>query len=219
MGCRKKKRILIVDDHPIVRKGMARLINDQADLEVCGEAGAVPEAMRIFAGEKPDLVVADISLNGANGIELIRKIRSDQQTPILVLSMHEENLYAERVLRAGANGYVMKQEATETLLTAIYKVLAGEIYVSSKMMTQVLQSYLAQPANKQQSGGLSDRELEVLEQIGRGASVAGISAVLCISTKTVETHRSHIKEKLHLANNNELSRYAMKWLEDNGKNL
>lgn len=209
-----KARVLLVDDHPIVRQGLAMLINAEPDLMVCGEASTGAEALQLVRTTQPDLVMIDISLEDRSGVELIREIRAMAgELPMLALSMHDESLYAERVLRAGGRGYVMKQEATEKLLTAIRRVLAGEIYLSPRMSTRLL-GQLASAA----PGGdvspisrLTDRELEVFTMIGRGLSTREIAEKLFLSVKTVEAHREHIKEKLGLRSSVELVRHAVQF--------
>lgn len=209
-----KARVLLVDDHPIVRQGLAMLINAEPDLMVCGEASTGAEALQLVRTTQPDLVMIDISLEDRSGVELIREIRAMAgELPMLALSMHDESLYAERVLRAGGRGYVMKQEATEKLLTAIRRVLAGEIYLSPRMSTRLL-GQLASAA----PGGdvspisrLTDRELEVFTMIGRGLSTREIAEKLFLSVKTVEAHREHIKEKLGLRSSAELVRHAVQF--------
>jgi len=215
----EKKRILIVDDHPIVRQGLSMLINRNEDLLVCGHAANASEAMEAVRVLKPDMVIVDISLKDASGIELIKDIKAyDAALPVLTLSMHEESLYAERSLRAGAKGYIMKQEGTEKLISAIRTVLAGELYISDRLAGRLI--------NKMVSGGerrgspldsLSDRELEVFLLIGRGQRTREISNQLHLSPKTVETYRSHIKEKLNLGNSTELLQHAIQWVNSPGE--
>ena len=210
------KRIVIVDDHPLFRKGLEQLINSHEGLAVCGDAAKAGEAMDVVRKIKPDLVIVDLSLPGAHGLELIKNIRAEfPKLPILVLSMHDESLYALRALRAGAQGYVMKQEALENVIHALHEVFAGRPYLSAAMSSEVIVKF-AHGA----SGGpkkdvleqLSDRELEVLELIGKGRDVREIAADLHLSPKTVETHRSHIKEKLKLNNARQVARFAVQWV-------
>src|SRR4051812_15221957 len=194
-----KTRVVLVDDHPVVRQGLARLINDEADLTVCAEADGAAAALEVIQQLKPDLVVVDISMGGTDGIELIKDLRVRfPGLPALVLSMHDESLYAERVLRAGAKGYVMKQEAPEKVMTAIRRVLAGEVYVSEKIAGRLLKAMSGTkgPASESPLDRLSDRELQVFRLIGSGLSVREIADKLFLSVKTIETHREHIKEKL-----------------------
>ena len=209
------KRIVIVDDHPLFRKGLEQLIHSEDGFAVCGEANNAPEAMDVIRKLNPDLAIVDLSLPGANGIELIKNIRAEfSKLPILVLSMHDESLYALRALRAGAEGYVMKHEAMTNVIQAIREVFNGRPYLSPAMAAQVITKF----AHRQAEGEgdaverLSDRELEVLELIGKGNDVRQIAKVLHLSPKTVETHRSHIKDKLDLKNSREVARFALQWL-------
>lgn len=211
----KKAAVLLVDDHPIVRQGMAQLINREPDLTVCGEAASAHEALALLKTLKPDVAIIDISLEDRSGLDLLKDILVRRpKLPVLILSMHHESLYAERALHAGARGYVMKQEAPDKVLVAVRTILSGEIYVSEKMSAKMLRS-LADV----RSGGtavspidrLSDRELEVFHLIGKGYSSSEIAAQLCISVKTIETHREHIKEKFKLTETGELRRVAIEW--------
>jgi DNA-binding NarL/FixJ family response regulator len=213
------KRLLIVDDHPLFRKGLAELIHSDANFVVCGEAGNAREAMDVIREVNPDMAVVDLSLPGANGIELIKNIRAEfPRLPILVLSMHDESLYALRALRAGADGYVMKHEAMTNVVQAIHEVFNGHPYLSPAMAAQVITKF----AHRQAEGEvdaverLSDRELEVLELIGKGNEVRQIANLLHLSPKTVETHRAHIKDKLDLKNSREVARFALQWLQARG---
>jgi DNA-binding NarL/FixJ family response regulator len=213
------KRIVIVDDHPLFRKGLEQLIHSDGTFEVCGEASNASEAMDVIRKLDPDLAIVDLSLPGANGIELIKNIRAEfPKFPILVLSMHDESLYALRALRAGANGYVMKHEAMANVIRAIQEVFSGRPYLSPAMAAQVITKFAhrdiegeADPVER-----LSDRELEVLELIGKGTEVRQIAKLLHLSPKTVETHRAHIKDKLDLKNSREVSRFALQWLSARG---
>lgn len=216
-----KKRIVIVDDHPLFRKGLEQLINSSADgFAICGEAGDAAEGIAKIRQLKPDLAIVDLSLPGANGIELIKNIRAEfQKLPVLILSMHDESLYALRALRAGAQGYVMKQEALENVIGAIREVLAGRPYLSTQMSSKLITNFASGtsgPSNPTDT--LSDRELEILELIGKGRDVHEIAKALHISRKTVETHRAHIKEKLNLRNAREVSRFATQWVEGQRSN-
>ncbi len=209
-----KIRILVVDDHPIVRQGLAQLFSREADLAVCGEAGNAHEAMAAIAELKPDITIVDITLEGTSGIELIKNIKARQEYfPILVLSMHDESLYAERALRAGARGYVMKKEVTEKLIQAIRQVLKGKIYISEKMMAKMLDNMVdggpdvvSSPIER-----FTDRELEVFQLIGRGLGTRQIAKKLHVSIKTVEAYRAHIKTKLNLKSGTELVQRAIHW--------
>jgi DNA-binding NarL/FixJ family response regulator len=209
-----KTKVLIVDDHPIVRQGLAQFINQEKDMEVCGEAEDVEEALAAVDALCPSVAVIDISLKGTSGIELIKRLRArDAEFPILVLSMHEETLYAERALRAGANGYVMKHEAVDQVAGAIRQILKGEIHVSERMMSRLIRTLVRQPeASESPVDQLSDRELEVFQLIGEGRGTREIAKRLHLSVKTVETHRAHIKQKLHLKHANELVHYAAQWV-------
>ena len=211
----KAKRIVIVDDHPLFRKGLEQLINSSADgFGICGEAGDAAEGMTVIRQLKPDLVIVDLSLPGANGIELIKNIRAEfQKLPVLILSMHDESLYALRALRAGAQGYVMKQEALENVVNAIREVLAGRPYLSQEMSAKLITNFASGSNQANPTDKLSDRELEILELIGKGHDVHEIARALHISAKTVETHRAHIKEKLNLKNARQVTRFAVQWLE------
>jgi len=211
----KAKRIVIVDDHPLFRKGLEQLINSSDDaFKICGEAGDAAEGMSVIRQLKPDLVIVDLSLPGANGIELIKNIRAEfQKLPVLILSMHDESLYALRGLRAGAQGYVMKQEALENVIIAIREVLAGRPYLSHDMSDELITNFASGSNQANPTDKLSDRELEILELIGKGRDVREIAKALHISAKTVETHRAHIKEKLNLKNARQVTRFAVQWLE------
>ena len=207
-----KKKVFIVDDHAIVRQGLAELINDQSDLMTCGEAESPPTAMKGIAAASPDVVVVDITLKDGDGIELCRQIHDRwNKLPILVLSMHDESMYAERVLRAGAAGYVMKQEPQEKVMSAIRRVLAGDTYLSEAMASKLLRSLTGKRGEEPASPleRLSDRELQIFRMIGQGQSVRAIADALFLSPKTVETHKEHIKQKLGLASSNDLLRYAI----------
>ena len=210
-----KTRILIVDDHPIVRQGLAELINHEQDLTVCGQAEDALEALRAIKEINPNMVIVDISLKETSGLELIKDIGAQYgDLPVLALSMHDESLYAERALRAGAKGYIMKAEATENVVTAIRRVLSGQIYVSDKMAAKMVRKLVG---GRRETGAsaierLSDRELEVFSLIGQGQGTRQIAEKLHLSVKTVETYRAHIKEKLNLADANELLQYAIQWV-------
>ena len=213
------KRIVIVDDHPLFRKGLEQLIHSEDGFAVCGEANNAPEAMDVIRKLNPDLAIVDLSLPGANGIELIKNIRAEfSKLPILVLSMHDESLYALRALRAGAEGYVMKHEAMTNVIQAIREVFNGRPYLSPAMAAQVITKFAHRQAEGEADAveRLSDRELEVLELIGKGNDVRQIAKVLHLSPKTVETHRSHIKDKLDLKNSREVARFALQWLSARG---
>ncbi|MBI4212415.1 MAG: response regulator transcription factor [Deltaproteobacteria bacterium] len=210
-----KKKILVIDDHPIVRQGLARLISQEEDMLFAGEAGDASEGLDQVNALKPDAVVVDISLKGTSGIELIKTILNyHPHIPILVVSMHEEMLYVERALRAGAKGYLMKQEATDHVIAALRKILGGEVYVSDKIKDSLMHKFLFK-SNSQTGNhspeGLSDRELEVLQLIGQGYATRQIAEELHVSMKTIESHYANIKMKLDLKNSHELIQYAVKW--------
>ena len=216
----KKKRILLVDDHPIMRHGLAQLVRAESDLDVCGEAGSAAEGLKAVEKLKPDLVVADLTLPDKHGLEFIKDLQAMHPgTLVLVLSMHDESLYAERVLRAGARGYVMKETAADTLIHAARRVLDGGIYLSDRMAGQMLELMAGQ--RKQASVSplerLTDRELEVLQLIGQGRATRHIAEQLHISARTVDAHRAHIKEKLQLEDGPALVRYAVRWIESQAK--
>jgi DNA-binding NarL/FixJ family response regulator len=208
-----KHRVFLVDDHPIVRKGLAQLIDHEPDLLVVGQGEEAFQSLRDIRQIKPDLVIVDVSLKDSDGLELLKEIKSQcPDLPVLVLSMHDESLYAERALRAGAGGYVMKQEAPQTLLSAVRAVLSGQVYVSAKMGATLLQRMVggrkktaALPMDR-----LTDRELEIFRMIGEGKSMKEIADKLFLSVKTIEAHREHIKEKLSIKKSSELLRYAIR---------
>ncbi len=207
-------RILVVDDHPVVRQGIAKLIEEEPDLTVCGQAEDVREALALLADSKPDMAIVDISLKRSSGLELVKETKARfPELPVLVLSMHDESLFAARALRAGAAGYIMKREASGTLLDAIRQVLGGEIYVSDSIASRILHGFAHGRARGAASPMelLSDRELEVFQLIGDGMSTRQVAEALYLSVKTIETHREHIKEKLGLKNANELLRHAVHW--------
>jgi DNA-binding NarL/FixJ family response regulator len=209
-----KRRVFIIDDHPIVRQGLALFINREPDLVVCGDAEEANAALRLIGELKPDLVMLDISLNGPDGLDLLKTIRGrDQNLPVLILSMMDEALYAERALRAGANGYIMKQQATEQVLTAIRRILGGEIYLSERMANKMLHLFVGGSPSEPSSpvADLTDRELEVFRLIGEGHGTRQIADELHLSVKTVESYQAHIKEKLLLKNGRELVQRAIQW--------
>ena len=212
---RAKSRIFLVEDHPVTREGFAQLINYQADLTVCGQAGTAAKAMAGVEATHPDLAIVDISLAESNGLELIKDLQNRHpELRTLVLSTHDEALYAERALRAGASGYVMKQAPTSEVMTAIREVLAGRLFLSEAMRTKMVHKHLR--GQSAPTGTdiemLSDRELEVFELIGHGHTTRRIATKLHLSVSTVETHRAHIKDKLRLTNAVELVRRAVEWV-------
>ena len=209
-----KKTVLVIDDHPLIRQGVAMLINQQEDMEVCGEAEDMHAAMQCIAQRRPDVVILDISLKGPDGLDLLKAIRTkDPGLPVLILSMHDEAIYAERALRARANGYIMKQEATEKVLVAVRRIMGGEVYLSDAMSKKMLQQFIDGGPSLLESriATLSDRELDVFRRIGEGRATREIAADLHLSVKTVETYQAHIKEKLRLKSGRELIQHAIQW--------
>ena len=210
-----KIKVLLVDDHPILRAGLGRLINQEADMMICGEAEDGPTAFDLVGTLNPDIAVIDISLKGSNGIELVKNLKARYpELPTMVLSMHDESLYAERALRAGSLGYIMKEEAIGQVLVAIRKVLLGEIFLSEKMKSKMLQQ-MASGRGKVVSSPieqLTDRELEVFRLIGEGCSTRQIAGQLHLSVRTVEAYREYIKSKLSLKNATELVQHAFHWV-------
>ncbi len=212
----KKKRILIVDDHPMMRQGLTQLIGVESDLAVSGEAESAEAALDCIRTLRPDLVLADISLPGKNGLELIKDFQAlAPGLPVLVVSMHDESLYAGRVLKAGGRGYIMKQEGGKKLMLAIRQVLAGKIYVSEKMSAEILETFSGGRVGAEGSPveKLTDREFEVFQLIGQGIGTRAVAEKLHLSVKTVEVHRANIKVKLQLKTAPELIRFAVRWAE------
>ena len=212
----KNKRILIIDDHPLVREWLTNLINQQADMEVCGEAENSAQARNAIAATQPDVAIVDISLAGGSGIDLLKDLRGlHPDLRMIVLSMHDELLYAERALRAGARGYVMKRETTGKIVTAIREVLAGKLAVSERISQLIAEHYVGGLPSGTESpvAALSDRELEVFQLLGRGMETKQIADELHVGLKTVQTYCARIKEKLQLANASELLREAVRWEE------
>jgi len=215
-----KCRIFLVEDHPVTREGFAQLIDYQPDLQVCGQAGTALKARVGVETLKPDLAIVDLSLADSNGLELIKDLkRRFPALPVLVLSTHDESLYAERALRAGASGYVMKQAPTSAVMSAIREVAAGRLYLSEPMRCKVVHKHLHGTSAVRGSDmeSLTDRELEVFEQIGAGHTTRDIAAKLNLSISTVETHRAHIKSKLGLKNAMELVHHAVEWMNGRKK--
>jgi DNA-binding NarL/FixJ family response regulator len=210
----RRKTVLVVDDHSLLRQGLAMLINREPDLVVCGEAEEGAAAMKAIAAARPDIMIADISLNGPDGLEMLKNIRIlYPDLPVLILSMHDETIYAERALLARANGYIMKQEATDQVLVAVRRILDGEIYLSNRMANKLLQQYMSGGTIEADSrlAALSDRELEVFRLIGEGQGTRQIADALHLSMKTVESYQAHLKEKLSLRTGRELMQYAIQW--------
>ncbi|MBE3096482.1 MAG: response regulator transcription factor [Planctomycetes bacterium] len=212
----RKARILIVDDHPIVRQGLVQMLGHEPDMEACGEAESAAEALKAIAAAAPDAAIVDLSLKDSSGLELLKDIRVRYpRLPVLVLSVYDESMYAERALRAGAKGYMMKEEAAEKVVTAIRRILAGQIYLSEAMASRLLHVLVdGRPdAGLSPAERLSDRELEVFQLIGQGFGNTEIARRLHLSPKTVETYRGHIKEKLNLSGATELLQHAIQWAQ------
>jgi DNA-binding NarL/FixJ family response regulator len=210
-----KTKVFLVDDHPLVREWLTQLIQRENDMAVCGEAEDVPEALAKIEQTRPNIVIADISLKKTHGLELVKDLQVRcPSLPVLVLSMHDESLYAERVLRAGAKGYITKQEATKKILLAIRQVLSGQIYVSEQMATRMLHKLVLgrpkEPSSPMER--LTDRELEVFQLIGRGQGTRHIAEELHLGIKTVESYRARIKEKLKLTDGTQLLQQAIQWV-------
>jgi len=212
---RTQAKVFLVDDHPLVREWLSQLIQREDDLAVCGEAEDTQEALQKIEETKPDIVVADISLKNTHGLELVKDLQVRLPLlPVLVLSMHDESLYAERVLRAGAKGYITKQEATKKILQAVRLVLSGQIYISEKMASRMVHKMVMGRAESQKSAieRLTDRELEVFQLIGRGQGTRRIASELHLGIKTVESYRARIKEKLKLEDGTQLLQHAIQWV-------
>jgi len=214
-------RVFLVEDHPVFRLGLRELIEQELDLRVCGEAKNVGEAWDHIVRSKPNLVIVDISLVGRSGLELVKQLKDQfPALPTLVLSMHEESLYAERALQAGARGYIMKHETSDLIVDAIRRVCRGEVYLSAKMTSNILYKMVGGtskgPLPEQ---CLTNRELEIFEMIGRGLTTQEISVRLCLSAKTIGTYRERIKEKMQLRNASELAQRAVQWVEQTGKRV
>ncbi len=209
-----RRRILVVDDHPMTRHGVTQLINREPDLKVCGEAATAHQALAAIPATRPDLVLADITMPGKSGLEFIKDLQAlHPELAVLVMSMHEENIYAERVLRAGGRGYIMKSEGGEKLLAAIRQVLQGQVYVSQSMSAIILDSFTKRRSGMGDArpGVLTDREFEIFQLIGQGLSTHEIGRRLNLSIKTVGTHRLHIKQKLELDTGAQLMQRAVQW--------
>jgi len=211
----KPIRVVIVDDHPVVRQGLSLLLEQEGDMAFVGEAESTVEALKVLEEVRPDVAVVDISLRDSNGIELVKDIRIRwPEMLVLVLSMHDESFYAERVLRAGARGYVTKDEDGSRVVTAIRRVLAGEIYLSERMSSKMLCKLVDnRPGSGLSVECLSDRELQVFEMIGQGHGTRNIADALHLSAKTIESHRERIKKKLKFANASELLQHAIQWVQ------
>jgi DNA-binding NarL/FixJ family response regulator len=215
-NARIRKSILIVDDHPMMRQGLAQLINHERDMVASCEAGTAAQALNMVVARKPDLVIVDISLPDKNGLELIKDIQVfHPYLPILVISMHDESIYAERVLRAGGRGYIMKQEGGRKLMQAIRQVLTGQIYLSEKMSARILEIFSGRKAEAISSPveRLSDREFEIFQLVGQGQGTREIANRLNLSVKTIEVHRANLRRKLNFRTGTEVVHYAIRWME------
>lgn len=214
-SCRSAKKVFVVDDHPVFRDGIVRIASGIEGVMICGEAGNAAQAFEAIAKLDPDLVLMDINLPGKSGLELLQDVHAMKpDLPVLVISMHDEHLYAERVLRAGARGYIMKQEGPDKMREAITKVLEGRVYTSEKTTAAILDA-LSRPRSSTSTSVLSrltDRELEILRLIGQSKDTREIADALHISNKTVDTHRAHLRQKLGLKNNAELIHYGVRWI-------
>jgi DNA-binding NarL/FixJ family response regulator len=212
-----KTKVFLVDDHPLVREWLTQLIQRESDMTVCGEAEDTQQALKEIEATQPDVVIADITLKTTHGLELVKDLQARRPSlPVLVLSMHDESLYAERVLRAGARGYITKQEATKRILLAIRQVLSGQIYISEKMASRMVHKMVLGRAEEQRSPieRLTDRELEVFQLIGRGQGTRRIAEELHLGIKTVESYRARIKEKLKLEDGTQLLQHAIQWVHN-----
>ena len=219
-GLSRKSRVFLVDDHPIVRQGLSLLINHEPDMVVCGEANGAPSALQAIPNVSPDVVVLDISLGGPDGLDLLKSLRlKEPLLPVLILSMHDESTYAERSLRAGASGYIMKQEATEKVLVAIRHILQGKVYLSERLTNRMIERYVQRsPCSENDPlANLSDRELQVFRLIGAGHGTRQIADELHVSAKTIESYQAHLKDKLGLRNARELVQHAIEWNVDLGE--
>lgn len=211
-----RRRVLLVDDHPMMRSGLAHLIERQPDLTVCGEAANPAEALTVMPAARPDIVLTDLTMPGRSGLEFVKDLLAVSPTlPVLVVSMHDESVHAERALRAGARGYIMKEAGGEAVVAAIRQILGGQAYVSPAMSARILDNISGKKPRGSTSpiGKLSDREFEVFQLIGQGKSTRDIAEQLHLSPKTVDVHRSHIKEKLELKDATALVRHAVRWVE------
>ena len=207
-------RVLIIEDHPLLRERLAELIERQGNMQVCGTTDNIADGLFLVQSTQPQLVVLDITLKGPSGLELIKEMAAQHlDVPILVLSMHEEMLYAERALRAGARGYISKQEPSEQILSAIRQVLLGQTYLSPQMTAKIVRTFSSGPTQLAGIAGLTDRELEVFELIGRGQTTRQIGIRLNLGASTVETYRARIKQKLNLENATQLSHEAVRWVQ------
>jgi len=214
IGPNGKARILVVEDHPLFRQGLVMMINQQADMEVCAAADNIVDALALLKSKGAQMLVADITLKGPSGLDLLKEISTQHvNVPILILSGHEEGLYAERVLRAGARGYICKDEAPERVIAAIRQVLSGQTYLSPQVTAKIVRTFSQGPAQLAGIASLTDRELEVFQLIGRGQTTREIGAKLSVGASTVETYRARIKSKLNLANATQLSHEAVRFVQ------
>lgn len=209
----KKFRVFLVEDHPMFRDQLSQLINKEPDMHVCGEADNGGDALRFLQSAGADVVIVDLTLKGPSGLELLKDIKAQElDVPVLVLSMHDELLYAERVLRAGARGYITKHETSKEVMAAIRKVMSGEVYLGSRVASRVLESFSSRPRTQSGVEQLTDRELEIFELIGHGRTTREISSRLHLGTSTIDTYRARIKAKLNLENGSQLSHEAIRWV-------
>lgn len=214
----QKFRVVLVEDHPMFREQLTQLINKEPGMTVCGEADNIHDALQLIESQGADVAIVDLTLKGPSGLELIKNLKAKEiEIPVLVLSMHDEALYAERVLKAGARGYITKNEASKEVMTAIHAVLRGEIYLPARIASRILESVSVGRKNDGGIAQLTDRELEVLELIGHGRSTREISSCLHLGMSTVDTYRARIKTKLHLENSSQLCHEAIRWVSEGQK--
>ncbi len=214
----QKIRVVLVEDHPMFREQLAQLINKEAEMIVCGEADNIHDALQLIESKGADIAIVDLTLKGPSGLELIKNLKAKElDVPVLVLSMHDESLYAERVLKAGGRGYITKNEVSREVMTAIRAVLRGEIYLPARIASRILESVSSGRKNENGVTQLTDRELEVFELIGRGRSTREISNSLHLGVSTVDTYRARIKTKLHLENSSQLCHEAIRWVSEGQK--
>ncbi len=212
-------KVLLVDDHPIVRQGIKMVLEQEPDFSICGEASSASEALQVLMGAKPDVAIVDLTLKESSGLELIKDIKIRQpKLLVLVLSIRDESFYAERALRAGARGYITKEEGTEKVVEGLRKILSGELYLSERISSKMIRKLVDSKTSENESliHNLTDRELEILELIGAGLTTREVSERLHISIKTVNSHREHIKDKLKLDNSTELLKHAIQWVQYQG---
>ena len=211
----KTVHVLLVEDHPLFRDQLAQLINKEPGMTVCGEADNIHDAFRLIESGQPDVAIVDLTLKGPSGLELIKNLKASEiNIPVLVLSMHDQALYAERVLKSGARGYIMKNEASKEVMTALHAVLGGEIYLPARIASRILETVAVSGKAETGMAQLTDRELEVFELIGRGRTTREISHCLHLGVSTIDTYRARIKAKLRLENSSQLSHQAIRWVSD-----